>query len=120
MANTPSSSKRLVIFPIPGNYTYETSGFTDQCFSFEVARVPYSLAKSSYRKTLLRNMRQVISCSLSKEFSFSCLLTGENSKSNKNTYFKEHVQTAGCFWKRNFLIYCIYLASLYKQQQRFV
>ena len=57
-------------------------------------------------------MKQVISCFLSKEFFISCLLTGENSKSNKNTYFEEYLRTAGCFWKIFFLIYNIIFKSI--------
>ena len=38
-------------------------------------------ARCKMEKKLLRNKKQVILCFLSKEFSFSCIFTGENPKS---------------------------------------
>ena len=71
----------LVIFPMSGNNTFETSDFADPRFFFSAVRVRYSSTVFLWKK-LLRNMKHIISCFLSKEFFSSCLLTWEelNSK----------------------------------------
>ena len=68
------TDKRLVIFPMSGNNTFET-------LKFEAARVSRSLPRCFYGKKILGNMKQMILCSLSKKFVFSRLLTVEKSKS---------------------------------------
>ena len=72
---------RLVIFPMSGNNTFETSNFADLHFSFWSSEgVPLS-PTVFLRSKLLRNMKRMILCFVTKEFAFSCLLTGEKSKS---------------------------------------
>ena len=67
-----------------GNNTFETPDFTDLRLSFETPRVHRSTTTVHRTvflwKTLLRNMKQVILRSLSKELVFSKLLTGEKWK----------------------------------------
>ena len=69
-----------------GNKTFKSPYFSDLRFSFKTPRVHRS--PTVHRtvllwKTLLPNVKQVILCSLSKEFVFSKLLTGEKSKNKQ-------------------------------------
>ena len=65
---------QLVIFPMPENNTFETSGFADSCFCFwNREGTPLSPTFFLWKK-LLRNMKQMISCSSFKAFVFSRLL----------------------------------------------
>ena len=59
-------------------------------------------------------MKQIILCSLFKEFVFSKLLTGENSK---NKYLREETSWT---YKLIFKQYCICEASLSKQLHEFL
>ena len=78
---SPGSSNRLVIFPMSGNNTFETSDFADLRFSFWSSEgVSHSPTVFLFKKKILRNMKQMVLCSLSKEFVFSHLLTVEKSK----------------------------------------
>ena len=61
------------------------------------------------KKNIAKHLKQVIPCFLYKQFFFSKHLTGESSKSEQLR--KETFQV----YK---LKYCIYQASLYKEQQR--
>ena len=40
----------IVIFPVPGNNTFETTDFADTRFSCKAARARFSLEKCSYGK----------------------------------------------------------------------
>ena len=60
-------SKRLVIFPMSGNNTLETSDFADLHF-FKVTEGALPSPTVFLWKKLLRNMKHIISCFLSKEF----------------------------------------------------
>ena len=76
--NNPGN--RLAIFPMSGNNTFETSDFSDLRFSFLSSEgVSHSPTVFLWKK-LLQNMKQIFSCSLSKEFVFSCLLTVEKEQ----------------------------------------
>ena len=74
---------RLVIFPMPGNNTFEASDFADPRFSFCSSEgTLLSLTVFLWKKLLRNNMKQMISCSLSKEFVFSRLLTRGEKRAN--------------------------------------
>ena len=94
------------------NNIFETLDFVDSRFSFEVVKVFRSLPQFSYEKKILRNMKQMISCSLFKEFVFSHLLAGEKSKS------KELREETSWIYKFIFKsVVSIYEATLCKQQR---
>ena len=70
----------LVIFRMYGNIFSKFQIFQTPASLFEPVRVPV-LAHIFLWKIFLGNMKQMISCSFSKEFFFSQFLTGEKSKS---------------------------------------
>ena len=78
--NSLAFETRLVFFPMSGYNTFKTLDFADLRFSFWSSEgVPVSTTVFLWKK-LFRNMKQMILCSLTKEFVFFRLLTGEKSK----------------------------------------
>ena len=64
---TEGAVKWLVIFPMPGNNSFETQNFADPRFSFGNSQGASLSPECSFEKKLLRNLKQMISYSLSKE-----------------------------------------------------
>ena len=77
-----SKKTLLVIFPMPGNNTFETSDFADLASLFEAARVSRTLPQCFYGKKLLKYETNVFVFSI-QEFVFSRLLIVEKSKSKQ-------------------------------------
>ena len=74
--------ERLVIFPMSGNNTFEAQILQAYAFLFEAARVPRFLSHSVLMEKLLRNIKQMILCSPSKEFAFSCFWLEKSQRAN--------------------------------------
>ena len=91
----------LLIFPMSGNNTFETSDFTDPRFSLCSSEGTLLFPIGSLWKEFIAKQKQVISCVLSKEFSCTCFMTAENSK---NKYLKKvEAATRGVLLKKVFL-----------------